>query len=187
MKKIMIYAFILVYMAGFVGAQLDPCSNYNITFVSKEPVNGDWNWTYKICQKSTPAISHWVLESCICSAYGSLAACNDSGVISGYGSSLGTVTLEYGTDPGTGIRGFKFEEFSENFQCATFWIVTRISDWELQDVGLKAGGLNCTDYDQVKGPAHETTTVPEFSSLAVALMILLTTPAFAYLIAKKKH
>ncbi len=31
------------------------------------------------------------------------------------------------------------------------------------------------------------TTVPEFTSLAVALVILLTTPAFAYLIIKKKH
>jgi hypothetical protein len=191
MKKIFTLTAMILLLTGLAAAPSpDPCTNYGISLEEVTPVSGGYKWTYKICQYNTPAISNWVLESCICSDYidetDPVEACRNAGIISDYGSSQGTVTLIYGADPHTGITGFKFEGFDQNFECATFWIITRISASEDKNVGLKAGQLVCTNYEKVEGPAHET-SAPEFSSLAIAIAILLTTPAFAYLMVKKKR
>ena len=191
MKKIFTLTAMILLLTGLAAApSLGLCTNYEISLKEVTPVNDDYKWTYEVCQSDTPAISHWVLESCICGDYINAAdpvqACMDAGIISDYGSSQGTVTLEYGTDPHTQITGFKFEGFDQNFECATFWIITRISASEDKDVGLKAGQLVCINYGKIDGPAHET-SAPEFSSLAIAVAILLTTPAFAYLIVKRKR
>jgi len=190
MKKIIMSLALVFLLMGFVSARpVFDCSNYNISFLGTTNVGGGYyNWSYEVCQKDDPAISHWDLEACICDGY-SIGECMNARIIIDYGSSLGDIDLEYGTDPHTGIIGFKFENWTDDFPdgCETFWIVISISQEEPKDVGLKAGEIgNVCIYGPISGPAHEDITVPEFLTPAIALAVLLTTPAFAYLLVKKR-
>lgn len=200
------------------------CSDYSISFTGVSEIDGDYLWTYRVCQSGSPAISHWVLEACLCSGYPTIADCMEDGALKGYGSDLPGVELEYGTDPTTGVTGFKFDdlEWPEDYpECATFRLLTQITGQELKDVAVKAATTACTNYPQVIGPAHysvttsttepststtepsttttepstttteppTTTTTPEageFASVGILAAVLLSAPAFAYLLVRSR-
>lgn len=166
----------LILLTGYVSAGTINYGNHNITFLGVSgPENGLCNWSYHVCSGTQPSISHWTLESCI----GTTNPEIQWDTIPELGGKI-----EYGTDPTTGVTGLKFDDLPSDFGCATFWFRVKECTITTQEVGLKAGQDIYTG-SYIEGPAHAS--APEFLTPAIGLAILLTSPAFAYLLIKKQH
>jgi len=178
--KITLFAFLMLVPAIFAPPPVFSCGNYNATLQSVTPVNGDYNWTYLVCQSAPPAISHWVLETCICTESSDPSTCR--GVILDYGSSVPDWNrhIEYGTDPTTGITGLKFDELPEFRGCETFWFVVGTNYNPISTIGgIKAGSTGKCNYT-VTGPAHQPPSAPEFPSIAVPFIVAAGAATFVY-------
>ncbi len=144
--KIALFAFLMLVPAIFAPPtqpQFPVCGNYTVTLQSVVPVaGGKYNWTYQVCGNHDPAVSHWVLQACICTEYD-----NDVGrCISSYGSDLGPFTLEYmppsNPDHTTNMYGLKFDVGFSG--CHTFWFVTNKNyDQIITNTSVKAGNGAC--------------------------------------------
>ncbi|MCK4491661.1 MAG: hypothetical protein KAU03_03500, partial [Candidatus Altiarchaeales archaeon] len=153
MKKIMIYAFVLVLMAGFVGA------------------NGGAIWTTRgDCGDETQDVNHF--------STGDHVYINGKGFSSStqYNWSIKGQPGGASCDPGVDVAlGDHTTDGNGNFCFKAYTIQAD----------------DCGEYKVTFGNKGDNyrvgQTVPEFASFTVALAILLTTPAFAYLIIKKQH
>lgn len=191
----------LIFTAATVYAADVIYEDHEITFLGMKQTNGKCAWSYLVCSGTSPAISNWVMGSCIQTPLQEIILVTSPEIEGG---------VEVGRDPHTNITGIKFETSMEDGQCANYTlIVNECSEGDVE-VGLKAG-RNVYRGQTIKGPTGEcsattatttttqpttttapttTTTIPkaaEFSSISALIAVLLTTPAFTYLIIRKKN
>jgi hypothetical protein len=179
MKSIGLMAFVLaVGLAGLTAqAVAEPDVSYNgheITLLNVTQDNGKCTWTYEVCSGESPALSHWIIESCVGTTNEFIAWGTDPEL---------NGTIEYGEDPSTGITGLKFDVNMDDGQCAEFWFTVNECSVTDQEVGVKAGGDVYTG-SYIEGPAHEPSAA-EFPLLATPVAILSAVMIFAYRTARK--
>lgn len=182
--KFGLFAFLMLVPAIFApGPPPFNCGDYNVSLQSVTQLpSGKYNWSYTVCHsKDYYGISHWVLETCICSEYnGEVGRC-----IYSYGSNLAgwSRDLDYGADPTTGITGLKFDELPAFRGCKTFWFVVNNDYDPISTIGgIKAATGKC-NYT-VTGPAHTPVSAPEFPSIAVPLIVTAGAATFVYALRK---
>lgn len=206
--KIIALLACLMVCAAAVNAADVTYGGHEITFFGvSEGEDGSCTWRYYVCSGEKPALSHWVLESCV-----------------GYNESVNWTTdpqlngsIEFGRDPHTDITGIKFDVGMEDGQCATFYFTTSECRGIEVLTGLKAGkdvyigqtitgplfyagecvvpttstttSTTTTTTTTTSKPTTTTTIInaAEFSSEGIAPLLLFLAPALAYLILRRKE
>jgi hypothetical protein len=160
------------------------CSDYGISLNNVQQLpNGQYNWSYIVCHnKDYFAISHFILETCICKDK-TLSEC-----IKDSGSEGIAYTLAYGPDgSGTGITGLKFDSMAEfSDACKKFWFV--VDKNYIQNtsgnIGLKASTGFC-NYTTTTPTHNEVPSASEFPSIAVPLLVAGGAVATVYTLRKR--
>ena len=175
---ILITLIISSFVSGQVPVKHVIYGDHNVTFLNVTgPENGVCTWQYYVCSGTSPAISHWILESCV-------GTTNDINNLDwGTSPPLGG-KIEYGTDPKTNITGLKFDVSMDDSMCATFWFRVKECSITSQEAGIKAGNDIYTN-SFIKGPAHDM-QVPEYPSGMVPFVALFAAIGIAALLAIKR-
>lgn len=125
-----------------------PCGNNYIALVNQTWDGTNSTWTYEITSGTAPALSHWVLEWCDCSA---VVAVYENGVLIPPGE------WECGHDPHTGLWGIKFDNGYDDGETRTITLV--LDDDYVQGqitVGTKAA--HDIDIGTICGPVCDECT-----------------------------
>lgn len=175
--KLMLFAALMLVPVVFAvpGQGAPNCGvtdNYSVTLQSVVPLgNGNYNWTYQVCQLTGKTVSHWVLQTCNCTNF------------------YGDRSTSCMTDPSTNLYGLKFDVSFNG--CRTFWFVAD-KDYNNASInaGVKAGdgvcnytvtGPGCTSCE---GPTCGGIPAPEFPSIAVPLIVAAGAATFVYALRK---
>ncbi len=112
----------------------DSCGSHYIVLVDHTFDDTNSTWTYEVTSGSSPALSHWVLEWCDCSA---VVAIYENGVLLPYGVG----GWECGEDPTTLVTGIKIDRNYDDGETKTVVIVLA-GDYPLGRVvvGMKDDG-----------------------------------------------
>ncbi|MGB9902282.1 MSCRAMM family protein, partial [Methanothrix sp.] len=110
------------------------CDQYSVTYLSGSsgynPSTGRTRFTYSVCARCDPDISHWVLVLPSCVKASDIVAASHS--------------YSVGTDPTTGASGIKFDIGVKKGECKEFWFELS-GQWPSDSTNafVKAGKLVC--------------------------------------------
>ena len=151
--------------------------DHSIQFIGVTgPEDGLCTWEYYVCSGESPAISHWIIESCVGTTNEDIECWTEP--------DIGCQT-EYGEDPSTGITGLKFDTGLDDGQCVSFFFEVKECSAEYKEVGLKAGTDVYTG-SEIMGPKHDT-TAPEFAFFALPIILVGLVLGFSYRSATKRY